>query len=237
MFLDSNRVPLDLVRERKPPFSPDNVVAEFAALLKAFGVTSVRGDRYGGEWPRERFRTHGVDYIPATLAKNDLYRELLPILNGGRAELLDHPRLAAQLCSLERRTARGGHDSIDHPPGAHDDVANAVAGAVVTASRAAVQESHFARRLSSAGRATFPVRTHGGRANQRLFTIIVSQQRRERRDLLETLPRNASTVLLPDAFGTSESSARSQTRPDQRAPQSPRISLISVRAPPPASHT
>ena len=143
MFLDSNRVPLDLVRERKPPFSPDNVVAEFAALLKAFGVTSVRGDRYGGEWPRERFRTHGVDYIPATLAKNDLYRELLPILNGGRAELLDHPRLAAQLCSLERRTARGGHDSIDHPPGAHDDVANAVAGAVVTASRAAVQEIPF----------------------------------------------------------------------------------------------
>jgi hypothetical protein len=29
---------------------------------------------------------------------------------------------------LERRTARGGRDSIDHPPGAHDDLANAVAG-------------------------------------------------------------------------------------------------------------
>ena len=38
-----------------------------------------------------------------------------------------------QLTSLERRTARGGRDSIDHAPGAHDDVANAVAGALVTA--------------------------------------------------------------------------------------------------------
>ena len=33
----------------------------------------------------------------------------------------------------ERRTARGGKDSIDHPRGAHDDVANAVAGAIMLA--------------------------------------------------------------------------------------------------------
>ena len=38
-----------------------------------------------------------------------------------------------QLTSLERRTARGGRDSIDHAPGAHDDIANAVAGALVLA--------------------------------------------------------------------------------------------------------
>jgi len=34
----------------------------------------------------------------------------------------------AQLCNLERKTARGGRDSIDHAPNAHDDVANVVAG-------------------------------------------------------------------------------------------------------------
>jgi hypothetical protein len=38
--------------------------------------------------------------------------------------------LFAQIVSLERRTARGGRDSIDHAPGAHDDVANAVSGVV-----------------------------------------------------------------------------------------------------------
>jgi hypothetical protein len=31
--------------------------------------------------------------------------------------------------SWERRTSRGGRDSIDHPQGGHDDIANAVAGA------------------------------------------------------------------------------------------------------------
>jgi hypothetical protein len=62
-----------------------------------------------------------------------IYGELLPILNSGRAELLDHPRLTTQLCGLERRTARGGRDSIDHAPGGHDDLANAAAGALVAA--------------------------------------------------------------------------------------------------------
>ena len=52
-------------------------------------------------------------------------------MNSGRAELLDHVRLSAQLVSLERRTARGGRDTIDHPPGAHDDIANAAAGVLV----------------------------------------------------------------------------------------------------------
>jgi hypothetical protein len=36
---------LDAVRERKQPFSPEDVVAEFAALLKSYGVTKVTGDR------------------------------------------------------------------------------------------------------------------------------------------------------------------------------------------------
>jgi hypothetical protein len=127
---DSEHVVLDCWRERRPPFSPENVVLEFAATLRSYGISSVRGDRYAGEWPRERFRVHGVSYEPAEQPKSDLYCDLLPILNSGRAELLDHPRLIAQLCALERRTARSGKDSIDHPPGGHDDVVNAVAGAL-----------------------------------------------------------------------------------------------------------
>ena len=134
--LEGQRVVLDVVRERRPPFSPDDVVNEFSALLKAYGTGVIRGDRYGGFWPRERFALHGIEYLTADKPKSDLYRDLLPVLNSSRVELLDHARLVAQLCGLERRTARGGRDSIDHPPGAHDDVANAVAGAIVTAVRA-----------------------------------------------------------------------------------------------------
>jgi hypothetical protein len=55
--------------------------------------------------------------------------------------LLDSDRLVQQLMSLERRTARGGKDSIDHAPGTHDDVANAVAGALAIAYKAPGQPS------------------------------------------------------------------------------------------------
>ena len=61
----------------------------------------------------------------------------MPLLTSGRAELLDEPRLVAQLCGLERRTARGGRDSIDHAPGRHDDVANAAAGVLTGVDRPA----------------------------------------------------------------------------------------------------
>jgi hypothetical protein len=130
---EQGRVLLDAVRERRPPFSPHDVVLEFVALLKSYNIRAVSGDRYAGEWPRERFREHGIDYEVAEQPKSDLYRDLLPILNSGRAELLDVPRLVTQLCGLERRTARGGRDSIDHAPGAHDDLSNSVAGAIVAA--------------------------------------------------------------------------------------------------------
>lgn len=61
---------------------------------------------------------------------------MLPLLNSGRVALLDVPRLVAQLAGLERRVSRSGRDLIDHAPAAHDDMANAVAGAIVTANRA-----------------------------------------------------------------------------------------------------
>ena len=122
---------LDAVREVRPPFGPDSVVQDFAALLKSYRLGSVTGDRYAGEWPRERFRVHGIGYELAEKPKSDMYRDLLPILNSGQAELLDIPRLHSQLCGLERRTARGGRDSIDHAPNGHDDVANAVCGALL----------------------------------------------------------------------------------------------------------
>jgi hypothetical protein len=93
----------------------------------------VQGDKYAGEWPVEAFAKHGVRYEQSAEPKSDLYRDLLPLLNSGRVELLDHPRLIAQLCQLERRTARSGKDSIDHAPGAHDDLCNAAAGALVLA--------------------------------------------------------------------------------------------------------
>jgi hypothetical protein len=114
-------------------------VKEFADTLKSFGVSRIHGDRYAGEWPREAFRKCGVEYRVADKTKSDLHLALLPLLKSGRVELLDHKRLVAQLCGLERRTSLAGRDSIDHVPGGHDDVANAVAGATVLAAQAAAR--------------------------------------------------------------------------------------------------
>lgn len=122
---------LDLIRERRPPFSPEAVVQEFAEVLKTYGIHEVIGDRYGGEWPRERFLTHGINYKLSEKTKSEIYQAALPMLNSKRVELLDIKTLRTQLVGLERRTARGGKDSIDHRPGGRDDVVNAAAGALI----------------------------------------------------------------------------------------------------------
>jgi hypothetical protein len=125
---------LDCVREVRAPFQPEAVVADSCTTLAAYGVAKVMGDRYAGEWPREQFKKRNVDYVPSERVKSDIYRDCLPLLNSRKCQLLDIRRLILQLHGLERRTARGGKDSIDHGPGQHDDLANAVAGAVILAS-------------------------------------------------------------------------------------------------------
>lgn len=122
---------LDAIREVRPPFSPDAVCQEFAAVIKAYGCYRATSDRWGGQFPVEAMRKLGIHVEASVKPKSDLYAELLPLVNSGRVELLDLSRFLAQLGSLERRVARGGRDSIDHGPGAHDDVANAVAGVIV----------------------------------------------------------------------------------------------------------
>ena len=57
-------VVLDATREIQPPFNPDAATTEFSTLLRAYGIGKVIGDRYAGEWVREPFRRHGVDYQP-----------------------------------------------------------------------------------------------------------------------------------------------------------------------------
>ncbi|BAV45845.1 Uncharacterized protein MLTONO_0942 [Mesorhizobium loti] len=124
---EGSKAVLDATRERKPPFSPESVVEEFCSLLKSYGISSVTGDRYAGEWPREQFRKHGIQYRLADKTRSDLYRDLLPLLNSGSVDLLDDDKLINQIVGLERRVARGGRESIDHAPNAHDDIANSVA--------------------------------------------------------------------------------------------------------------
>jgi hypothetical protein len=121
-------IAVDCLREIKPPFSPEIVCGELAQLLKSYHIFTVQGDKYAGVWPREQFSKFDIIYEQSAAPKSELYIGLLPLINSRRIELLDDPRLINQIASLERRTARGGRDSIDHAPGMHDDLANVIAG-------------------------------------------------------------------------------------------------------------
>lgn len=121
---------LDLLLERRPPFSPAAVTAEFAEALGRYGCDEVTGDRYAGEWPREEFARCSVTYQVSERTRSEIYLAFLPALNSGRVELLDDPKLLAQLQGLQRRAGASGRDSVDHGRAGHDDVANSAAGAL-----------------------------------------------------------------------------------------------------------
>lgn len=124
---------LDLVRSVRPPFSPESAVAEFCAELKRYRVSTIVGDRYAGEWPRERFAKNSVTYSVSEKTRSEIYLTFLPAVNSGEVRLLDLPQLKTQLEGLVRRTRSGGKDIVDHKSGAHDDTANSACGALVLA--------------------------------------------------------------------------------------------------------
>lgn len=122
---------IDVLRERRPRFIPTSVIGEFVPALQSYGITKIVGDRFAGEWAREPFRQHGIIYLANAAPKSDLYLNTLPLINSGKVQLLDHPRLVNQLVGLERRSGRG-RDAIDHAPNGHDDLANSVAGVITS---------------------------------------------------------------------------------------------------------
>jgi hypothetical protein len=131
----ANAVVLDCLFERRPPFNPSAVVAEIKALLASYRLTVCTGDRYGAQWVVEAFKKEGLTYWHSQRDRSALYQDALPLFTSGRVRLIADPRLVEQLARLERRSG-SGRDRIDHPPHAHDDLANATAGALVAASKA-----------------------------------------------------------------------------------------------------
>jgi hypothetical protein len=121
------------LREAKPPFSPEAITREFAGTLRSYSLARVTGDRYAGAWPQEQFQKHGIGYQVSDKTKSQIYLEALPLINSGKLDLLDNSRLIGQIAGLERRTARGGKDSVDHAPHGSDDLANSALGACLGA--------------------------------------------------------------------------------------------------------
>jgi len=132
---EGNSCVLDLIREWRAPFSPESIVEQICSVLRQYQIYCVYGDRYAGEWSVEAFRRRGVIYEASEHTKSQIYQDVLPLINSRTAALLDDQTFRRQLTGLERRTTRGGKDSIDHQPRGRDDVANAACGALIYAGK------------------------------------------------------------------------------------------------------
>ena len=101
----------------RPPFKPSVVVAEYAAILPEYGITTVYGDAYAKEWVIEAFALHGIRYVRYHLTKNEIYLNALPKINSRLFRLLDITRFQRDARSRARHHAR--RTRLDHAPRSH----------------------------------------------------------------------------------------------------------------------
>ena len=130
-----DRVVVDAIREVRPPFSAFEVInTVLLPLCKAYSIHSIVGDNYAGELAKEPVRAAGISYELSKKHKSELYIDpFLPMLNARKIDIPRNERAVNQICSLERSVQRSGRDQITHPTHGHDDIANAIAGAVEVA--------------------------------------------------------------------------------------------------------
>ena len=131
---DVGTVVIDVLLERKPRFIPAEVVKEFAAIVKSYGISEISGDKTGGGFHFDEWARNGIIYKPAEFTTSEAYLRALPIVLAGRVRLLDNATLRTQLTQLER-SVTGTTERVEHPKvaSAHDDLATAVCGAMVIA--------------------------------------------------------------------------------------------------------
>jgi len=131
---ETDKAILDLLLERKSPFSIDSVVEEFSESLRYYGLDEVTADNYAADWPPQAFKKQNIYVQKSKLTKGQLYIEFVPACMSEKAVLLDNKRLRIQFSNLERRIGSSGQEKIDHPKGNyHDDLSNSVAGAIYLA--------------------------------------------------------------------------------------------------------
>ena len=122
------KVIVDFIKEYKAPHNPHAVIGSICEILRRFNIKRITGDNYGAEFVAAAFKASGFIYDKSQLSKSQLYLELIPQICSNQIELLDDEILINQLSNLERRTRSGGKDTVDHPQGGKDDVANVIAG-------------------------------------------------------------------------------------------------------------
>jgi len=174
---ENGKVIIDRIELRNPQ-DPATICDEFTMILKHYGLSKMIGDRYAGLWPQSAFSKRGVNYEISQLTKNDIYLHFQPIVAMHKVQLLENETLKNQLLCLERKTRQGGCDSIEHPRGLHDDLANAVAGCAVMLAKGSTVEltpEYMAQRLPHMMGCSYPS----------LFSETAQQEQRVMKKLRE----------------------------------------------------
>jgi len=128
--LEDSRIVIDVVRSRAPKFNPEDVTREYSDLLKKYRISTVRGDKFSGDFALHAFAKNDITYERAEKPKSALYLEAEGSFNTGTVDLPNRAVLIEQLKSLVRKVHAGGRDSVDTDSGQPEDEANVVAGLI-----------------------------------------------------------------------------------------------------------
>lgn len=111
--LGNDKVRIDMLNARVPPFDPKRVIKDFSALLHERKIDTVMGGRYSSRWAVEAFARHGIAFQFCELERPDLQRDFLKLVDAKRVALPEHAELKHQLRTLmRRRVAHGGPDDL-----------------------------------------------------------------------------------------------------------------------------
>jgi hypothetical protein len=124
---------IDVIREKRPPFSLIDTIAEWAPLLKSYGIHKVYGDQFAFEICLQEWDKQQIELIQGEYSTGKNYLAALPLLTQkSRVRLIDNEVCRKQFASLQRHVS-SGHETVEHPKNksAHDDVATVVAGCLV----------------------------------------------------------------------------------------------------------
>jgi hypothetical protein len=131
----SGKVIVDLIRERRPRFVFEDVVREYAEILRTYHVYTIYGDGHAAGISADSWQRNGITFQKWKQDTSDNYLASLPLLTSKRARLVDNATIRTQFTALERKVV-GGHEEVTHPSSAsaHDDVVAAVCMALSVAS-------------------------------------------------------------------------------------------------------
>lgn len=122
---------VDIVEERKAPLDPLMVTKEFAQICKTYNVGKVTGDRYAGNFLSSAWLNEGIFYETAAIDKSEAFLQFAAVMSMRKTLIPRNDQLKIQLVNLERKALSSGKENVSSPEGLHDDLANAVALAVV----------------------------------------------------------------------------------------------------------